>query len=74
MIKNICMILVIFLLFGACSSQATERGKHEAPDNKCACQMMYADKNGSVQEVEKFIIENKKHNLLIFSPIAEYSL
>lgn len=35
---------------------------------------MYADKNGSVQEVEKFIIENKKHNLLIFSPIAEYSL
>ena len=47
MIKNICMILVIFLLFGACSSQATERGKHEAPDNKSACQMMYADKNGS---------------------------
>ena len=33
MIKNICMILVIFL---------------------------YADKNGSVQEVEKFIIENQK--------------
>lgn len=60
MIKNICMILVIFLLLGACSGQAADRGKREAPDHKSACQMVYADKHGSVQEFEKFIIENQK--------------
>lgn len=61
MIKNICMILVIFLLLGACSGQAADRGKREAPDHKSACQMVYADKHGSVQEFEKFIIENQKN-------------
>ena len=60
MIKNICMILVIFLLLGACSGQAADRGKREAPDHKSACQMVYADKHGSVQEFENFIIENQK--------------
>ena len=60
MIKNICMILVIFLLLGACSGQAAERGKREAPDHKSACQMVYADKKVRAQEVEKFIIENQK--------------
>ena len=60
MIKNICMILVIFLLLGACSGQAADRGKREAPDHKSACQMVYADKHGSVQEFEKFIIQSQK--------------
>ena len=54
------MMGVIFLLVGACSGQAADRGKREAPDHKSACQMVYADKHGSVQEFEKFIIENQK--------------
>lgn len=40
--------------------QAADRGKREAPDHKSVCQMVYADKHGSVQEFEKFIIENQK--------------
>mgnify|MGYP000054943116 CR=1 FL=1 len=60
MIKNICMILLIFVLLGACGSQAAEREKHEEPGNRIGCQMLYVDKKVRAQEVEKFIIESQK--------------
>ncbi len=81
MIKNICMILLIFVLLGACGSQAAEREKHEEPGNRIGCQMLYVDKKVRAQEVEKFIIESQKNIaairqrcFLIIFLINEYSV
>ena len=40
-------------------------GSGEAPDHKSACQMVYADKHGSVQEFEK--IYNRESKKCLFS-------
>lgn len=61
MIKNICIILAIFVLLGACGNRAAEQEKNEGLVNRSGSQMIYVDNSEKVQEIEKFIIENQKN-------------